>query len=98
MCVLIWRILAVTNPRKIQTRHVPRSLNVIADSLSQMDKVIQTEWCLYQQIFNQICRVWHTPMVDLFVTHLNHELPIYVSPFPDKKAWQMDVLNICGEV
>ena len=83
---------------QIRARHVPGSLNVIADSLSRRDKVIQTEWSLHQQIFNQICRVWHTPMVDLFATHLNHKLPIYVSPVPDKKAWEIvDALNICWE-
>ena len=99
MCALIWRILAFTNSRKIQirARHVPGSLNVIADSLSRRDKVIQTEWSLHQQIFNQICKVWHTPMVDLFATHLNYKLPIYVSPVPDKKAWKIDALNICWE-
>ena len=70
---------------------------MIADSLSRRDKVIQTEWSLHQQIFNQICRVWHTPMVDLFATHLNHKLSIYVSPVPDKKAWKTDALNICWE-
>ena len=50
MCALIWRILAFTNSRRIQirARHVPGSLNVIADSLSQRDKVIQTEWSLHQ--------------------------------------------------
>ena len=36
-------------------------------------------------------------MVDLFATHLNHKLPIYVSPVPDKKAWKIDALNICWE-
>ena len=41
--------------------------------------------------------VWHTPMVDLFATHLNHKLPIYVSPVPDKKAWKINALNICWE-
>ena len=99
MCALIWRILAFTNSRKIQirARHVPGSLNVIADSLSRRDKVIQTEWSLHQQIFNQICKVWHTPMVDLFATHLNYKLPIYVSPVPDRKAWKIDALNICWE-
>ena len=99
MCALIWRILAFTNSRRIQirARHVPGSLNVIADSLSRRDKVIQTEWSLHQQIFNQICKVWHTPMVDLFATHLNYELPIYVSPVPDRKAWKIDALNICWE-
>ena len=36
MCALIWRILAFTNSGRIQIRprHVPGSLNVIADSLS----------------------------------------------------------------
>ena len=99
MCALIWRILAFTNSRRIQigARHVPGSLNVLADSLSRRDRVIQTEWSLHQQIFNQICKVWHTPMVDLFATHLNYKLPIYVSPDPDKKAWKIDTLNICWE-
>ena len=62
MCALIWRILAFTNSRRIQirARHVPGSLNVIADSLSRRDKVIQTEWSLHQQIFNQICSLAHT--------------------------------------
>ena len=68
---------------------------MIADSLSRRDKIIQIEWSLHQQIFNQICKVWHTPMVDLFATHLNHKLPIYVSPVPYKKAWKIDALNIC---
>ena len=36
-------------------------------------------------------------MVVLFATHLNHKLPIYVSPVPDKKAWKIDALNICWE-
>ena len=78
MCALIWRILAFTNSRRIQirARHIPGSLNIIADSLSRRDKVIQTEWSLHQQIFNQICKVWHTPMVDLFATHLNYKRPI----------------------
>ena len=99
MCALIWRILAFTNSRRIQirARDVPGSLNVIADSLSRRDKVIQTEWSLHQQIFNQICRVWDTPIVNLFATHLNHKLPIYVFPVPDTKAWKIDALNICWE-
>ena len=32
--------------------------------------------------------------VDLFATHLNHKLPLYVSPIPDPKAWDIDALNI----
>ena len=56
-------------------------------------KVIQKDWSLHQQIFNQIYRIWHTPMVDLFATHLNYKLPIYVSPVPDKKACKIDAFE-----
>ena len=32
--------------------------------------------------------------LDLFATHLNHKLPLYVSPIPDPGAWDIDALNI----
>ena len=53
-----------------------------------------TEWSLYPQVFKQICQKWFTPHVDLFATHLNHKLPLYISPVPDPKAWDIDALNI----
>ena len=42
----------------------------------------------------QICQKWFTPHVDLFATHLNHKLPLYVSPVPDPSDWDIDALNI----
>ena len=45
-------------------------------------------------VFKQICHKWFTPHVDQFATHLNHKLPLYVSPIPDPKAWDIDALNI----
>ena len=99
MCLLVWRILAYCNPRNIliRARHIQGCLNVIADSLSRKDKIIQTEWSLHPQIFSMICKVWHTPMVDMFATKLNHKLPIYVSPVPDANAMNIDALNISWE-
>ena len=35
-----------------------------------------------------------SPHVDLFATHLNHKVPLYVSPIPDQHAWDVDALNI----
>ena len=51
MCLLVWRILAYCNPRNIliRARHIQGCLNVIADSLSRKDKIIQTEWSLHPQ-------------------------------------------------
>ena len=56
MCALIWRIMAWTNARGIQIRakHIPGNLNVLADSLSRKDRVIQTEWALNHQIESSI--------------------------------------------
>ena len=39
-----------------------------------------------RMVFKQISQKWFTPHVDLFATHLNHKLPLYVSPIPDPKA------------
>ena len=57
-------------------------------------QVQSTEWSLHLQVFKQICQKWFTPHVDLFASHLNHKLPLYVSPVPDPKAWDIDALNI----
>ena len=47
----MWRILAYCNPRNIL---IQGCLNVIADSLSRKDQIIQTEWSLHPQIFSLI--------------------------------------------
>ena len=69
-------------------------VNVMADLLSRSNQVQSTEWSLHPQVFKQICQKWFTPHVDLFATHLNHKLPLYVSPIPDPRAWNIDALNI----
>ena len=78
----------------LKARHIPGCLNVMADLLSWSNQVQSTEWSLHPQVFKQICQKWFTPHVDLFATHLNHKLPLYVSPVPDPKAWDIDALNI----
>ena len=74
--------------------HSKGCLNVMADLLSRSNQVQSTEWSLHPQVFKQICQRWFTPHVDLFATYLNHNLPLYVSPIPDPKAWDIDALNI----
>ena len=71
-----------------------RCLNVMADLLSRSNQVQSTEWSLHPQVFKQICRRWFTSHADLFATHLNHKLLMYVSPIPDPNAWDTDALNI----
>ena len=99
LCALLWRLLLWCNRREIvlRTRHIPGHLNVITDKLSRHKQVIQTEWSLLQEIFNPLCRRWHAPAVDLFATRFNHKLPRFVSPVPDRLAWQVDALSLRWE-
>ena len=55
---------------------------------------MSTEWSLHPQVFKQICHKWFTPHVDPFATHLNHKVLLYVSPVPDRNAWDIDALTI----
>ena len=88
MCALLWKIMTWYHHYHItlKARHIPGCLNVMADLLSRSNQVQSTEWSLHPQVFQQICHQWFTPHVDLFATHLNHKLPLYVSPIPDPKA------------
>ena len=63
LCALLWRLLSRCHPRGITlwARHIPGRLNVIADKLSRHNQVIQTEWSLSQQVFNQLCSKWAPP-------------------------------------
>ena len=99
MCALLWKIMTWCHHYHItlKARHIPGCLNVMADLLSRSNQVQSTEWSLHPQVFKQICQKWFTPHVDLFATHLNHKLPLYVSPVPDPKAWDIDALNINDE-
>ena len=98
ICALLWRIMTWYHHFHItlKARHIPGCLNVMADLLSGLNQVQSMEWSLHPQVFKQICQRWFTPHVDLFTTHLNHKLPLYVSPIPDPKAWDIDARNITG--
>ena len=96
MCALLWKIMTWCHHYLItlKARHVLGCLNVMADLLSRSNHVQSTEWSLHPQVLKQICQKWFTPHVDLFATHLNHKPPLYVSPIPDPRAWDIDALNI----
>ena len=95
MCMLLWKIMTWYHHYHItlKARHIPGCLNVMAD-LSRSYQVQSMVWSLHPQVFKQIFHKWFTPHVLLFSTHLNHKLPLYVSPISDPKAWDIDALNL----
>ena len=44
-------------------------------------------------MFNRSVK-WFTPHAELFATHLNHKVPLYVYQVPDQLAWDIDALLI----
>ena len=96
LCSLLWKLLSWRNLTHILlgAKHIPGHLNAIADKLSWHRQVIQTEWSLLQEVFDQLCSRWHTPQVDLFAIRFNNKLPLFVSPVPDQTGWRVDVLSL----
>ncbi len=74
-------------------RYVAGSLNVVADSLSMRGQVLSNEWSLSQAIFRRVCRVTGLPLVDLFATHWNKKLPLFVSLIKNDQALTVDALT-----
>ena len=89
----LWTLLDSLNCRA-KARHIPGRLNVVADMLSRDHQAVNTEWTMNPIILNKIWEAWGKPQVDLFANYLNHRLPLYVSPFPDPKAWKINALLI----
>ena len=86
MRALLWKIMTWCHHYQItlRARHFPGCLNVMANLLFRSTQVQSTEWSLHPQVFKQICQKLFTPHVDLFTTHLNHKISLYVSPVPSQ--------------
>ena len=88
---------AVTSTRRTyycSGQACPGKKNVLADLLSRRDKIIHTEWTLYHSLVTALCITWDRPNIDPFATHLNHRLPVFVSPMADPQAVDVDALSI----
>ena len=96
MTGLVWKVLLWCWDHDIQlrARHIPGSLNVLADSLSRPDQPIPTEWSLHQGVVDRICQVWGSPQIDLFATRFNRKFQLFVSPIPDETALAVDALSM----
>ncbi|KAL8576929.1 hypothetical protein ACOMHN_065656 [Nucella lapillus] len=83
-------------PGKVRPKasHIAGKLNILADALSRSKAVLSTEWTLNSQLLDVVWTTWYRPMVDLFATRFNHQLPTFVSPVPDPLAWATDALSI----
>ena len=74
--------------------HIPRKENNKADYMSRLLND-NTEWKLDPQILQKILKLFFIkPETDIFASHLNYQVPNYVSWNPDKNAYAIDTFGI----
>ena len=81
-----------THKNWISAAHLPGKNNVQADKESRSihDNM---EWSLHPEAFQQICKTFGKPDIDLFASRLNHKLEKYISWKPDPKAIAVDAMS-----
>ena len=68
--------------------------NVTADALSRLRQPSPTEWRLPTETLNNLFCAFGTPLIDMFATAENKVTPVFVSPYPDDRAWAVDALSL----
>ena len=94
LCLATWDLLSWCVPRQVslQAIHLAGKKNSLADALSR-GKVVPTEWSLHPAVVKHVFNILGTPHVDLFASHLNHQLPTFCSRHNHPEAWRVDALS-----
>ena len=74
--------------------HLPGARNVTADALSRISQPSPTEWRLPTETLNNLFCAFGTPLIDMYATAENRVTPVFVSPYPDDRAWAVDALSL----
>ena len=77
----------------ITPAHIPGVENTEADLASRVFND-QTEWKLDPQVLTDIFTLFGRPVLDLFASRLNYQLPRYVSWIPDPSAVGVDAFTL----
>ena len=81
----------------LSATHIPGIDNLIADSLMRGRLIRPTEWALAPQVAEAaFCRLGQ-PLIDLFTSKANKQLPIYCTRVHDLEAYAVDALLISWE-
>ncbi|XP_060547192.1 uncharacterized protein LOC117673540 [Pantherophis guttatus] len=69
----------------IKADHISGSANIQADALSR-NLMDHREWSIPPDLFLEISARFGTPLVDLFASSANHQVPRYFSRYPEPRA------------
>jgi hypothetical protein len=74
-------------------QHIPGKYNILADTLSRLNKLVSMKWTLHMDIVQAVRDLWGSPTIDLFVTKMNNRLSQYMLP-RDPKVLAVNALAI----
>ena len=89
---VLWIIMTWCHHYQIslRARHIPGCRNVMADlPSSPVSRMVNASTDVQTDLSK-----WFTPHVDLFATHLNHKVPLYVSPVPALNMGRVSLLML----
>ena len=95
LCPLAWDLIHWCTQwgTALSAVHIPGLENVTADALSR-GWIAPTEWSLLPQVTRWLFHLIDWPLVDLFASHANNQLPIYCARGPDPNTWKIDALSV----
>ena len=76
----------------ITTEYLPSKLNITADRESR-EKVDSSERKIDPKVFQGLFQLMGNPVVDLFASPLNHQLPQYIAWRPDPFSQGTDAIH-----
>ena len=76
---------------RLVPQFIPGRLNVLADSLSRHLQVLGSEWTPCFPAFRDLLLLWPAT-IDLFMTALNHRLPVYFSLMNESQSVGTDAM------
>ena len=87
----IWEYL-LTNRISLTVEYIPGKMNTEADWESR-NHYDSSEWKLDPQIFQQLCKIWGTPEIDLYASRTSHQLTTYYAWKPDPHSKATDAMQ-----
>ena len=88
----IWE-WAQLNENWLSITHIPGLENVLADLRSRKFKD-HLEWSLNPEVFEEICKIFCKPEVDLFASRQNLKIDRYISWEPEPESWRTDAFTL----
>ena len=95
LCYLAWEVLHWCRQKGITLKaaHLAGSSNSLADLLSRK-RISPIEWSLNKGVVEHIFSKLGRPLIDLFASDSNFQLPTYCSWSPSESAWAIDARSV----